>query len=425
MGQPDFTRDELILLLDGYLASKAGGEPSAEDLSQTLRALGVHADRGDPDVFRNADGVGRAVRRFRAIDEGASDRRTPAYVDVWDELSSDPDALREEVARILARLPGPRAPRVVLQPSSNKDAREHYRDTIDAPVRFADQASLLGPEEAALMAAFPAGEAAMWGVTPPGEARWAQVQKGDIALFSRDKHFFGVGTIVLTFHNEALARSLWREDPNGRTWEFMYALDEVRAVNIPYEEMNRIIGYKAGNMFMGFTVLDEEKSERVLGALDLFSDTYVPEVTPTAFRRAATRPPTELDRERTSSQRTESGYIRGVLFPNPIASCDLCGEAMPREFLIGAHIKKRAACTDDEKLDIPNVVMAACVFGCDALFEKGYVTVGDDWGLRVVGATGSPGVDARLAQLAGRAFPKQEPARAEYFAWHRANTFKE
>ena len=141
MGQPDFTRDELILLLDGYLASKVGGKPTAEDLSQTLRALGVHADRGDPDVFRNADGVGRAVRRFQALDEGAPDRRTPAYVDVWDEFSSDPDALRKEVARILAMLPAPRAPRVVLQPSSNKDAREHYRATIDAPVRFADHAA--------------------------------------------------------------------------------------------------------------------------------------------------------------------------------------------------------------------------------------------------------------------------------------------
>ena len=99
-------------------------------------------------------------------------------------------------------------PRVVLQPSSNKDAREHYRDTIDAPVRFADHAALLGPEEAELTSAFPSGAAAMWGVTPGREAQWDKFQPGDITLFSRDGHFFGVGTMVLKFHNEPLARAL-------------------------------------------------------------------------------------------------------------------------------------------------------------------------------------------------------------------------
>ena len=310
-------------------------------------------------------------------------------------------------------------PRVVLQPSSNKDAREHYRDTIETPVRFADHASLLGPEEARLNAAFPSGAAAMWGVTPSRETQWEKLEPGDITLFSRDNHFFGVGTMVLRFHNEQLARALWDEDADGRTWEFMYALDEIRTLQIPYEEMNRIIGYKTGNKFMGFTVLDDEKSDRVLQALDLHSETYGPEVTADAFRKAATQPPTQLDRERTSLQRTESGYIRGVLFPNPTATCDLCGEEMPREFLIGAHIKRRAWCSDHEKLDIPNVVMAACVFGCDALFEKGYVTVGEDWTLGVVEHTGSSEVDAKLARLKGRSFPHRQPERTGYFAWHR------
>ena len=315
-------------------------------------------------------------------------------------------------------------PRVVLQPSSNKDAREHYRDTIDSPVRFADHASLLGPEEAGLKVAFPSGAAAMWGVTPGREGQWDKFQPGDITLFSRDGHFFGVGTMVLKFHNEPLARALWREDKEGRTWEFMYALDEIRSLHIPYEEMNRIIGYKAGNNFMGFTVLDEEKSERVLEALDLYSEAYVPPVTEEAFRKAATRPPDDLDRRRMTSQRTESGYIRGVLFPDPMAACDLCGEEMPVEFLVAAHIKKRAVCSDEEKLDIPNVVMAACVLGCDALYEEGYVTVDEDWAVLALGATGSATLDARLAQLADRVFPRQEPGRAPYFAWHRANTFR-
>jgi hypothetical protein len=314
-------------------------------------------------------------------------------------------------------------PRVVLQPSSNKDAREHYRDTIEAPVRFADHA-LLGPEAATLWEAFPGGAAAMWGVTPSNESKWDRFQPGDITLFSRDNHFFGTGTMVLKFHNEPLARALWRENKKGETWEFMYALDEIRSLHIPYQEMNRIIGYKAGNNFMGFTVLDEDKSERVLEALGLYSENLSPPVSHESFRRAATRPPSQLDRERTTLQRTESKYVRDILFPAPSATCNLCGEAMPREFLVGAHIKKRAACSDDERLDIPHVVMAACVFGCDALYEKGYVTVADDWSLRVVPDTGSPEVDGRLARLDGRRFPHKDDARRPYMEWHRGNVFR-
>ena len=57
------------------------------------------------------------------------------------------------------------------------------------------------------------------------------------------------------------------------------------------------------------------------------------------------------------------------------AECALCGEKYPARFLWASHIKKRAAATDQEARDIPRVAMLACVFGCDALFEDGYVSV--------------------------------------------------
>jgi len=159
-------------------------------------------------------------------------------------------------------------------------------------------------------------------------------------------------------------------------------------------------------------------------ALDVDVEIYDTPVSPGDFRAAATRMPDELDRERTTQQRTKSRYIRNHLFPSPTATCDLCGEVFPCAFLVGAHIKKRAACSHAEKIDIPNVVMAACVFGCDALFEKSYVTVADNWSVRVSGPTGSAALDKRLAQLAGRSFPHRDALRLPYFLWHRNNTFR-
>lgn len=41
------------------------------------------------------------------------------------------------------------------------------------------------------------------------------------------------------------------------------------------------------------------------------------------------------------------------------------------------NIKKRSLCTEDERNDLANVAMLACTFGCDILFESGYIAVDD------------------------------------------------
>jgi len=48
---------------------------------------------------------------------------------------------------------------------------------------------------------------------------------------------------------------------------------------------------------------------------------------------------------------------------------------MPVEFLVASHIKKRSYCSDEEKLNYNRVVMPMCKFGCDDLFEKGYISI--------------------------------------------------
>ena len=49
-----------------------------------------------------------------------------------------------------------------------------------------------------------------------------------------------------------------------------------------------------------------------------------------------------------------------------------------KEFLVAAHVKPRSACTLDERRDWQHVVMVACRFGCDELYERGFVTIDDD-----------------------------------------------
>jgi hypothetical protein len=94
MAQPAFTREELVLLLDFYLDHRNAMPIAIGELSQ-------HIDRGDPAVFRDPDGVMRAVRRFDVYANGRTDRDTPAYREVWDEYAHDRAALRDAARAVL------------------------------------------------------------------------------------------------------------------------------------------------------------------------------------------------------------------------------------------------------------------------------------------------------------------------------------
>jgi len=80
-----------------------------------------------------------------------------------------------------------------------------------------------------------------------------------------------------------------------------------------------------------------------------------------------------LDKAGHRALRVEQSYLRKALFNGPTAPCDLCGRVFEVEFLVAAHIKKRADCDDQEKRDAAHVVMSACRFGCDELYERGYI----------------------------------------------------
>ncbi len=123
-----------------------------------------------------------------------------------------------------------------------------------------------------------------------------------------------------------------------------------------------------------------------------------------------------------------------------MGTCSLCGsetlhnvreliaqdlDKLPVQFSVAAHIKKRSECSHDERLDIPAVAIAACKFGCDALFEAGYLAV-DEKGVLVVSelAPKQGAAAAYLARVAGEACGEFDAARREYYKWHRNHTFK-
>lgn len=134
----------------------------------------------------------------------------------------------------------------------------------------------------------------------------------------------------------------------------------------------------------------------------------------------------DLDRVANVAQRVEQSYLRRLLFTALDAACDLCGRAFNTEFLVAAHIKKRAACSEAERRDVPSVVMSACRFGCDELYERGYVSVDPEGTVILSSAVQASGHAGQYARqyLAGKLFVGSMAGREQYFAWHRTNTFR-
>ncbi|MFJ4808189.1 hypothetical protein [Streptomyces longwoodensis] len=323
---------------------------------------------------------------------------------------------------------------VFAQPASLKRAavREHYEDTILRPVVFEDHTDVLDPEVLqALKAQFPDGQAQFWGVTPGlNNANLPQIRKmqqGDTVFFAGNKRLYLVGTVALTWHNPALAHRLWGVDERTeQTWEHMYALSGVRGIAFPMAEIRSLLGWKANRNIQGFVALREDDGA-VLTDLVGFepSTTAAPHTDPDEDQPAG--PPLgPTDAVAEVQRRAEQGRIKKALLPGVEGECALCGRTLPRAFLVAAHIKKRAACSEEERWDIHNVAMLACLLGCDSLFEYGFVTVEEGGSIKVSPITeGAPAVAKYVEEhLAGRSVDWWSPERDKYYAWHRSHSFQ-
>lgn len=120
--------------------------------------------------------------------------------------------------------------------------------------------------------------------------------------------------------------------------------------------------------------------------------------------------------------RTEQRFLRNQQLQLRGTCCSLCGHSFPEQLLVAAHIKPRSACSEKERMDTRNVSMLACLFGCDALFELGYVVVGES-GVIEAGKHGTGQVYDRIEGLVGRKCRAHDERSSGYFAWHRQAQF--
>ncbi|MDP2034415.1 MAG: hypothetical protein Q8K29_13495 [Polaromonas sp.] len=126
----------------------------------------------------------------------------------------------------------------------------------------------------------------------------------------------------------------------------------------------------------------------------------------------------QLDSETVANRRKEQVFLRSFLLHGESAgNCCFCGRMLPEELLVAAHIKMRAVCTREEKLDFNNIAALMCVLGCDALFGKGYVYV-DEGSIRLNAKRARTlDVDTATQTLLGRKVSNWVSSK-KYYLWH-------
>lgn len=104
-GNPDWTRDEVILALELYFACEgrmpASSDPRVEALSELLRSFPQHHVAARRETFRNPDGVAFKLQNLRQVATGkglGNVSRTDRAV--WNELGDSPERTKELAALI-------------------------------------------------------------------------------------------------------------------------------------------------------------------------------------------------------------------------------------------------------------------------------------------------------------------------------------
>lgn len=274
---------------------------------------------------------------------------------------------------------------VILQPAS-KEAKENYEKTILKTVSYEVLEKHLNRSQIEeLKEIYNDEEPQVWAVKDAEDGgnkkQYKKISVGDLALFYGDWHYYSQMEVTYLTESNTLGRELWGD----AEYVNFYFVTNVTSIHVPVELVNKAISPEKypklkdyRKPLLRFRVLNAISSERVLDVLDIDVTSHLIDYTEEEFKDAVM-----LDIEGTldvvskRASRVEQGYLRKKLFGKKVFStCACCGEKLPTSMLFASHIKKRSLCSTDEKLNT-RIVIPMCKFGCDTLFEEGYIGVND------------------------------------------------
>ena len=256
-----------------------------------------------------------------------------------------------------------------------------------------------------------------------------EVKSGDIVFHFAKKKLRGISTVTGESRIAAIRirdRGQWQDlgreiDVEAQDFDFTLDLNEIplelrvgsgSGTHTPFDLQGKV---KQGYLFS----VPDSVAQYVLFRLNLVSPASDKPIE-AQVKELFGSFPEGTDKVIAGTFRREQRALRQHLIgQNPIGECGLCGRKLSSSLLVAAHIKPRSVCSEKERVD-PNVVMLACVLGCDSLFDKGAIYVGEDGLIGISGklsATSDLGLF--LQALDGKKADAYCQEAKKYFEWHK------
>jgi len=134
-----------------------------------------------------------------------------------------------------------------------------------------------------------------------------------------------------------------------------------------------------------------------------------------------------LEKLYTGRRRGEQEKLKKILFDGKLTKteCAICNKTYLIEpaFLICAHIKRRSKATNSEKIDAKNIVAPMCTFGCDNLFERGFIVVIDGKVRKNINKAKNctEAMEKYIESIEGNVCHYYTDESKKYFKWHQKN----
>ena len=177
--------------------------------------------------------------------------------------------------------------KVLLQPSSGKEATKHFDDTIDSGVLLTSLKGRIDDESYNKLEQLNQKNVKVWGFVPSektgSRSEWENLREDDLVLFYAKKKFFYIAKVLLKIRNRKLAEEWWTTDEKGRTWEFIYFIKEGKQIEVPYdpEILKKIDGekYNPNHVVQGANLLNIENSANMFNYIERYEVDLVDEET--------------------------------------------------------------------------------------------------------------------------------------------------
>jgi hypothetical protein len=87
----------------------------------------------------------------------------------------------------------------------------------------------------------------------------AEVQRGDVVLFTGQNHVQGIGEVGHVFHNKVFADAMWPPDPVNGSWHNVYSLLAFQPALIPYQPLREALGSDPNDNFQGLRLVRDHR----------------------------------------------------------------------------------------------------------------------------------------------------------------------